>query len=83
MMYNPYNWKIKKTNIMGDPSIIDEKIEKRERNCILEDLGALCAEIELKKIEKENLNRKIKEIEKIIMKLEEEKMNLLNYNFYK
>ena len=26
MMYNPYNWKIKKTNIMGDPSIIDEKI---------------------------------------------------------
>lgn len=63
-MYNPYNWKIEKKEI------------KKNCDCILNELGSICADRELNKIRIEKLEKEIvwrKEKEENLMK----KMNFL------
>lgn len=57
MMYNPYNWKIVK--------------EKKTHKCILDELGIVCAELELAKME-------LKDVEKRISDLEDKKASIID-----
>ena len=77
MMYNPYNWKINKENEEPKPAMTYE--------CVLNELGYVCTELDIKKIEHEKLLKdledlkiKIDKINKDIVGLEEKRVYLIN-----
>lgn len=70
MKYNPYNWGITKAKTpIPRPTLI--------HNCVLDELGYVCTELDLVKLEEKKLQMDIIENEKKKLRLQKRKEYLL------
>ena len=79
MKYNPYNWKInsKKERCEMCDEFYKEEVVPIKTNCILNELGSICAEIELKRIECLEKEKEIQDLNKELISLEQKKLSII------
>ena len=69
--YNPYNWKIDKKRdiVKSKPQLI--------YNCVLNELGYVCTELDIIRLRHANLKKELEEVEREMIRLEDEKLSLI------
>lgn len=76
MKYNPYNWKINSKEKKCDEFYKEEKIPMKTK-CILDELGNVCAEIELKRMRCLEKEREIQALNEELISLEQKKLSII------
>lgn len=69
--YNPYNWKIHKKEEIPKPRM------PLVHNCILDELGFVCTELDMVRLQHAELKKNLEEVERELIRLEDKKLSLI------
>ena len=77
MKYNPYNWKISPAKENKCDEFYKPEELSMDTDCILTELGSVCAKIELKRMKYIELEREMSVLNQELIDLEQKKLAII------